>query len=258
VNRRVKNLISLIQTYSLPRPIRQTIRRVRAQHLTYLSEARLNALAALCLSHERQGVAGAIIEAGCALGGSAIVIAASKAKSRKFYIYDVFGMIPPPSPQDGADAHERYRLIRTGRSPGIRGDPYYGYIDNLYDRVVRSFSQLGYPIEENHISLIKGLVQDTLHVTEPVSLAHIDVDWYEPVWTCLERIEPHLAVGGALVIDDYLDWSGCRRAVDDYFKDKPSSLYHFDTSAGSMIITKYATGNTTPPEHPPKPLKTLP
>jgi len=25
-----------------------------------------------------------------------------------------------------------------------------------------------------------------------------------------------------------------------------------------MIITKYATGNTTPPEHPPKPLKTLP
>lgn len=244
MNGRVKHLISLIRTYNLPRPIRQTIRRVRAQNLTYLPTARLNALAHLCLSNERKGVPGIIIEAGCALGGSAIVIAASKAKSRRFYIYDVFNMIPPPSPKDGADAHERYELIRAGRSPGIRGDPYYGYIDNLYNQVVRSFREFGYPIEENHISLIKGLIQDTLYVTEPVSLAHIDVDWYEPVWTCLERIEPQLAIGGALVIDDYLDWSGCRQAVKDYFKDKPSSLYHFDLSAGSMIITKRPVSNT--------------
>jgi asparagine synthase (glutamine-hydrolysing) len=51
-------------------------------------------------------------------------------------------------------------------------------------------------------------------------LAHIDADWYEPVKTCVERIEPHLSPGGVLVIDDYGHWSGCRKAVDEYFADK--------------------------------------
>jgi O-methyltransferase len=86
--------------------------------------------------------------------------------------------------------------------------------------------------------LIRGLVQDTLHINEPVCLAHIDVDWYEPVLICLERIEPHLSVGGTLVIDDYLAWSGCQRAVDEYFDRKDRSRYQFDTSPGSLLVTK--------------------
>lgn len=31
----------------------------------------------------------------------------------------------------------------------------------------------------------------------------IDGDWYESVKTWLERIEPHLPVGGVFVIDEY-------------------------------------------------------
>lgn len=61
----------------------------------------------------------------------------------------------------------------------------------------------------NNIRLIRGLFQDTLQVDEPVSLAHIDVDWYEPVYVSLERIEPWVQVEGTLVVDDYLDWFGC-------------------------------------------------
>jgi asparagine synthase (glutamine-hydrolysing) len=38
--------------------------------------------------------------------------------------------------------------------------------------------------------------------------------------TCLRRIEPHLVSGGVLVIDDYEDWSGCRKAIDDYFASR--------------------------------------
>jgi asparagine synthase (glutamine-hydrolysing) len=38
--------------------------------------------------------------------------------------------------------------------------------------------------------------------------------------TCLKEIEPYLVLYGVLVIDDYYDWSGCRVAVDEYFKDK--------------------------------------
>ena len=30
-----------------------------------------------------------------------------------------------------------------------------------------------------------------------------------------------LVPGGRIVLDDYWAWSGCRRAVDEYFTDRP-------------------------------------
>ena len=74
-----------------------------------------------------------------------------------------------------------------------------------------------------------------MKVEESVSFAHIDVDWYESVFASLKRIEPWLSNGGVIVIDDYFDWAGCKKAVDDYFLDK-SSCYKFDFSSGVMII----------------------
>ena len=73
-----------------------------------------------------------------------------------------------------------------------------------------------------------------------MSLAHVDVDWYEPVKTSVERIWPRLLPHGAIVFDDYADYSGCRRAVDEYFKDKDPNAYRFDGSAGSLVVTKLA------------------
>jgi len=165
-------------------------------------------------------MSGILIETGCALGGSAIVMTAAKSKSRPLYVYDVFGMIPEPSEHDGDDVHRRYAAITSGHSPGIGGNTYYGYEADLFTRVTANFQQLGLPVDNNAVRLVKGLFQDSLHVEEPVALAHLDGDWYESVMTCLQRIEPHLLPGGVLVIDDYDHWSGCKAAVDEYFRDK--------------------------------------
>ena len=129
-------------------------------------------------------------------------------------------MIPPPSAVDGADIQARYATIVSGESKGIGGDRYYGYADNLRDKVADTLRSFGLDLQEDRIELVEGLFQDTLQVDGPVALAHIDADWYDSVRTCLERIEPHLSPGGVLVIDDYDHWSGCRKAVDEYFADK--------------------------------------
>jgi asparagine synthase (glutamine-hydrolysing) len=195
----------------------RAIKRVRQEKLTYLQ---VSALADLCEcvgQLERDGRDGIMIEAGCALGGSAVVIAAAKNPSRPLYVYDLFGMIPPPSERDGQDAHDRYAEIVDHQSDGIKGDEYYGYQQDLFERVKATFPRLGYPIEKHNIHLVQGLFEDTLVVTQAVALAHLDCDWYDSVLACLQRIEPRLVQGGTLIIDDYDDWSGCRAAVDDYF-----------------------------------------
>lgn len=224
---------------SLPPEDAELIRRIRAENLTYLSEEKLASLASCCREADANGLDGAILEAGCALGGSSILLATLKSDGRPLAIYDVFGMIPPPSQEDSEDVHARYRTIVEGKSEGLGGDTYYGYQDKLYEVVAGNFERFGIRREDQNVTMIEGLVQDTLHPDGPVALAHIDVDWYEPVLVCLQRIFPRLVPGGSIVIDDYHDWGGCRKATDEYLREVVGQ-FRLDDSAGSLKVTRVA------------------
>jgi predicted O-methyltransferase YrrM len=193
------------------------IRRVQSQKLTYLNLAALHDLQAAVRDAEDTSRPGALVECGCALGGSAIVLAAARrGNDRPVWVYDVFGMIPPPSDRDGEDVKDRYSTIVGGEAKGLDGETYYGYKQDLYDEVAASFRRFGLPVETSNIHLIKGLFEDTLRPEGAVALAHLDGDWYDSVMVCLERLWPLLSDSGVIIIDDYYAWSGCRRAVDDF------------------------------------------
>src|SRR4051794_7712774 len=197
--------------------VEQAITRSRAEHLTYLKPVHLRELAVAVRDIEAAKLPGLLIEAGTARGGSAIVMATAKARDRPLNVYDVFGMIPPPGEHDGPDVHERYAAIAGGQARGVGGETYYGYRDDLLGEVTESFARLGVPVGEHRVELVQGLFEDTIHLDEPVALAHLDGDWYESTMTCLQRIVPLLVPGGRIVLDDYDKWSGCRAAVDEYF-----------------------------------------
>lgn len=165
---------------------------------------------------EHKKIPGYLIEVGAALGGSSIVIASAKNPSRVYFIYDTFEGMPPPSQFDGEDAHKRYEIIAAGKAKGLGNQLYYGYQYNLLDQTHNRFQEFGIPVRENNINFVKGYIEETLIVNEPVALAHIDCDWYSPVSTSLERIEPFLEVRGRFIIDDYWHWSGARKAVDKF------------------------------------------
>lgn len=193
----------------------RSVRAVAADRLTYLEPAALADLISAIRTAERQRLAGVFIEAGCALGGSAIVMA--KAADRPLQVYDLFGMPPPPSAGDGPDVYERYAVIAERRSPGIGGNLYYGYVDDLFAAVQANFRRHGIDPDGSKVQFYRGMLQDTLHVTGPVAVAHIDCDRYESVRVCIERIAPMLVSGGVMIFDDYDAKSGCRHAVDEYF-----------------------------------------
>jgi len=209
--------------------------KVRRKFLTYLSYDKLINLSNCVNSIERNKIKGIFIEAGCALGGSAILISWLKDKQRKFRIYDTFTQIPPPSSKDEDDAFNRYQIIVDGEAKGIQNDEYYGYQENLLSKVKGNFKKFNKNLAENSIELIQGLFDDVLFVSEPVAFAHIDSDWYDSIFTSLERIVPSLSPGGLIVIDDYYDWHGAKRATDDFFADK---LGHFQFISGPQLIIK--------------------
>lgn len=197
------------------------IAQVRAKSLSYCGRPKLENLSEAAIRLRCEKVPGAFIEAGVALGGSAIVLAKLKEPGRRLDLYDVFSMIPPPGPQDGEDAHRRYAEIKSGGSAGLGGNPYYGYVDKLVDQVRANLEGFSIDLRREHVSLIQGLFEDTLHPQGAVALAHIDCDWYEPVRTCIDRIVPKLSPGGIMVFDDYSSYSGCTRAVDELLAQRP-------------------------------------
>lgn len=220
---------------------RELISRIRTRKLTYLSDKKLASLANTCHSIEEARLPGLFLEAGCALGGSAILIATAKNRERPLFVYDVFGMIPPPTEEDSPDVHDRYKVIVEGKSTGIDGDKYYGYQEDLYDVVQSNLKSFGIDCEMQSVSLIRGLIQDTMKIDKPVAFAHVDVDWYEPVLTCLRRVFPNLVVGGSIILDDYHAWGGCRKATDEYLREVTGQFVLDDTS-DAMKITRLNTG----------------
>jgi len=201
--------------------ITELIATIRSANLSYCGKPKLENIAETLISLRQAGVPGGLLEAGVALGGSAILLGRLRSPGTRLDLYDVFGMIPAPGQGDGEDAHQRYTEIREGQSKGLGGELYYGYVDDLLSRVKDNLRRFDLHGEADDIHFWPGLFQDTLRPHGPIALAHVDCDWYESVKVCIERIAPRLSIGGVIIFDDYSSYSGCRKAVDEWLADAP-------------------------------------
>ena len=65
-----------------------------------------------------------------------------------------------------------------------------------------------------------GWFQDTVprdaRSVDKIALLRLDGDFYDSTRVCLENLYPRVVKNGLVVIDDYGDWQGCQRAVDEF------------------------------------------
>jgi asparagine synthase (glutamine-hydrolysing) len=217
---------------------RRLIRAIREKKLTYVGRRKMKRLVFAVDLIRQQGVPGSIIEAGVALGGTAILLARMRPPGRPLLLYDVFSTIPPPGPQDEADAHQRYDIIKSGKAAGIGGEQYYGYRGDLIEQVTQNLNSFGIETAKAAIEFVPGAFENSLHPAGPVAFAHIDCDWYDSVVTCLDRIYPKLSKGGIMIFDDYKSYAGCKKAVDQFLSGSPDVEVLF--SERSIGIRKLA------------------
>ena len=67
---------------------------------------------------------------------------------------------------------------------------------------------------------------------------HIDVDLFQPTRDSLDFFYPRMVRGGLIVCDDYgfETCPGARRAMDEFFADRPEPIVHLPTGQGFVII----------------------
>ena len=71
---------------------------------------------------------------------------------------------------------------------------------------------------------------DKKNLPTNISLLRLDTDFYESTKAELNILYPLLSEKGVLIIDDYGDFPGCRKAVDEYFLDKNVLMINVDKS----------------------------
>ena len=193
---------------------------------TMTTPERVHALIHSLAYIHRNGIEGDIVECGVWRGGSMIAAAQTLQSlgdtSRNLWLYDTFEGMSAPTEHDvsskGTKATDKFVKRQTGEDTS-------DWCLASIGEVTANVTATGYPKE--NLRFIKGKVEATLPAQSPekISLLRLDTDWYESTLHELETLFPKLAVGGVLIIDDYGDWSGARKAADEYFA-KHSIRFH--------------------------------
>lgn len=181
---------------------------------------------------EQQGLEGAFVETGCWMGGSAgmtaLVNLQKGNKRRVMHLFDSFQGLPEPSERDHSESFENNFKIKKDDCKG-RMQPIDMCVAKRADVEDCLFNKVGYPQEFVHIHV--GWFQDTIPKVAPeigpIAILRMDGDFYESTMVALENLFPLVVRGGLVIIDDWC-LSGCKRAVQDYFKVNNLNPYiHF-------------------------------
>lgn len=210
---------------------------------TMVSEAALVSLFEQAVFCERQGVPGGFVECGVWKGGSAALMALVNMKHgpsrRIIHLFDAFQEIcEPEASVDGARAVAE--VSRWSRNPGFSGRlrPLTGFYDRrggpgtLQENQDLLEGRVGYPVE--FLRYHAGWFQETMPrdagSVGPIAILRLDADWHASTKTCLDRLYDKVVRGGFVIIDDYGAYEGCRKAVDEFLKDRgiPAFLNRVD------------------------------
>lgn len=197
----------------LPLPVR-TVR--RHSMLSYINLFFLQELARRADVLELRGD---FVECGVYRGGSAGVLGYQAMRSpanRKLRLYDAFAGMPAASERD-----DDYSRSIQGQFVGSEA------------QTRRILHRLG--VAESRYEIVRGWFEDTLPRAEPrpVSLLHVDCDFYDPVKLTLETFYPHVERNGFIVLNDYGGFAGCRAAADEFLGKTGAhgSLHQIDQDA---------------------------
>lgn len=121
-----------------------------------------------------------------------------------------------------ADSYEGLPKPNVEKYAADKDDIFYTYneLKVSLEQVKENFRKYGLLDEQVHF--LKGWFRDTLPSAPVKRLAvlRLDGDMYESTMDALTHLYPKLSTGGFVIIDDWGSVEGCRRAVEDYRKDK--------------------------------------
>jgi hypothetical protein len=183
-----------------------------------VGNARLDNVQELVTRALSEGTPGDLVETGVWRGGTIIlmraILAAYGDTTRTVWACDSFQGLPEPDP-------ERYpHDVQMRDSDAAVGDRWMDFLMGVLavsaDQVRANIAR--YDLLDDQVQLLEGWFRDTLPTApiEQVAVLRLDGDLYESTMDGLVNLEPKVAPGGFVIVDDYGSIDACRAAVTDY------------------------------------------
>lgn len=174
-----------------------------------------------------KNVKGDIVECGVWSGGGLGLMALADlplSETRQYVGFDSFEGLPAPTAEDDEvfNTYAKSRSVEeviTDTEQATRTA--IGACVGARVPEVEAFlvDELGIP--KNRLDLVPGWFADTLPnwvgLKRSIALLRIDGDWYQSTYDALDNMYGLVQPGGIVTIDDYGAFTGCRKAVEDFF-----------------------------------------
>jgi len=164
---------------------------------------------------ENNKIEGDIVEIGVWKGGSMLSMILSTKSNRDFYLYDTFEGMTEPTDLDLDYSNTPAKLI-------LNDVKCLSTLDEVKENIYKHTDK------RENIHFIKGDILLNKTFPSKIALLRLDTDWYESTKYELENFYTLVSDGGVIIIDDYGHWKGCRKAVDEFIKDKNINLIPVD------------------------------
>jgi hypothetical protein len=154
-------------------------------------------------------IAGDLVECGVLLGGASLAAAMFcdhfGLTGRKHFLFDTFAGFP----------HDVVETDLAGRPVALKA----GFAPAGRFRKTVEAAIAGSGLDPSRFVLVEGDVKETLpHAAiGQLCLLQLDTDDHDSLLHELRALYPALSPGGVLIVDDYGQFEGVRRAVDSYF-----------------------------------------
>jgi len=176
-------------------------------------------------------IPGEVVECGVFKGASLLRFAMfrqifGEANAKKLIGFDTFGEFPVPEYEP--DKERREAFIEEAGAQSISKDQ----LQNVLDRKgIQNYELVAGDVNQT----IAEYLSDNPELR--ISLLNIDIDVYSATKTILEELYPRVVSGGVVLLDDYGEFPGETKAVDEYFADD-NSIQRLPSSEEPPYIVK--------------------
>ena len=150
-------------------------------------------------------------------------------KNCKIYGYDTFEGMISPTDFDGSELKEEFLQKSKNQE---------NWCETSLDKVKKNYVKNS---ENNdNLILIKGKVEDTLldknNIPEKISILKLDTCLYAGTKIELEVLFPKVENGGIIIVDNYNNFKGVKKAVDDFFASTNNIVKDYSISNRAVIF----------------------
>ena len=188
----------------LPNPLRRAIVQKTVEPYTLVGRERIRSMYDLARRIESENISGDVVECGVCNGRTAAFLGHVATRSqlgRTLWLLDSFEGMPETTAEDGERARPH-----IGKEVGdiSKFRAVLGKVD----------------ADTARVRIVKGWFQEIFPKMDiwRIALLNMDADWYVSVSSRLDTFYERVEDGAFVSIDDYGHWSGCRRAVDEFFE----------------------------------------